>query len=165
MDSDWFWQLVETSRTGGGGLDAQCARLVDLLAELDPEDILEFQRCFAAEVGQAYGWELWAVAEIVLGTCNDEAFDRFVGWLVAQGRAYFEAALADPARAADRVEPTSSPELQAMWTAPGLAYERTTGTDEFYDIAHAVSIAMQGERLTQARIRERFPELVARFAR
>jgi hypothetical protein len=165
MDSDWFWQLVETSRADDGDLEAQCARLVDLLAELDPEDILEFQRCFAAEVGQAYGWELWAVAEIVLGTCNDEAFDRFVGWLVAQGRAYFEAALADPARAADRIEASRRPELQAMWTAPGLAYERRTGTDEFYDIAHAVSIAMQGERLGPTRVRARFPELLARFRR
>lgn len=41
---------------------------------------------------------------MVKGGCSDDGFEYFRGWLIAQGRSYFEAALADPERAAERVE-------------------------------------------------------------
>ena len=163
MSDDWFWAIIEKSRQAGDDLDAQCDNLVAQLSEFDAETILEFQRCFAGFVGDAYGWDLMAVAHIVHGGTDAEEFDNFVGWLIAQGRAYFDAAVDDAAKAAERLQPGDKASCERIWTAPADAYEALTGDDDFFDIAHAVSLAMQGSRWKEEQLPSMFPELYARF--
>ncbi len=164
MEQKQFWQLVEQSRQAGSDdQTTQVERLVLLLAELSVDEILEFQRVFSDCVRDAYCWDLVAVARIINSSDNDDGFDAFVGWLVAQGRAYFEAALEDAERAADSASPGEPAELEGIWNAPAYAYERKTGQDDFFDIAHAVSIAMQGNRLDEEATAKRFPKLLKRF--
>ncbi len=166
MDTKQFWQLIEDSRQAGSDdPKQQQERLVSSLAQLSVDEILEFQRVFSDCVRDAYCWELVAVARVVNASDDDDGFDAFVGWLVAQGQRYFEAALADAERAADQAQPGTPAELPAIWNAPADAYEKKTGQDDFFDIAHAVSIAMQGNRLDEAETARRYPALLARFSK
>ena len=96
MDTDGFWDLIEASRHGDQGCEEQTRILTALLAQLEPEGIVSFQRHFAERRRESYRWDLWAVAYIVNGGCSDDCFDYFRGWLIAQGREYFETALASP---------------------------------------------------------------------
>lgn len=163
MDRDQLWQIIDRSREGHEG--TQYDRLVALLTALDGHAILDFNRLFCQCVTQAYRWELMAVAEIVNGRTEAAvAFDRFLGWLMAQGRDYFQAALADAARAADRAKPGVKAENPDIWNAACEAYEARTGRDDFLDIADGVSTIMEGERLTDGEIRKRFGDLIERFA-
>jgi hypothetical protein len=46
----------------------------------------------------------WAAAYVVNGGASEDGFDYFLGWLMAQGRARWEATLADPDSLADVVD-------------------------------------------------------------
>ncbi len=163
MDVGQFWALVEQSGEGASDLDQRGERMVSLLAERSAEEILRFQGLFAQRVVDAYRWDWMAVAFIVNGGGTAEQFDAFVGWVMVQGCAYFEAALADPERAADRAQPGQSAEFAAIWSAPARAYSRRTGHDDFHESAEPISIVMEGDRWQEDDLEQLFPVLVKRF--
>ena len=163
MSEEWFWGLIEKSRAGSTSLREQCDALRVELESLDTESILEFQRQFAGLVSTAYSWDLMAVAHIVNRDGDIENFDDFVGWLIAQGQSYFETAIAEPARAADALAVGEQALCEGIWLAPADAYEKLTGADDFFDIAHGVSLAMQGKRWQEGELPTKFPELYRRF--
>lgn len=161
--SDMFWKIIDESREDAADLDEQVNRLVALLSEFAPGDILEFQHVFDQRVRDAYRWDLWAVAYIINGGCSDDGFDYFLGWLIAQGREYYEAALADPERAGDRVSPGDVAECEEMWYVAAEAYE-STGKDDFYELALGIPRTIQGERWEEDEVYELFPSLAQKFA-
>jgi len=163
MDVEEFWALIEKSREGAPEGAARGQRLAVLLAALSAEEILAFQRQFAERVVDAYRWDWMAVACIVNDDATAEGFDGFVGWVMGQGQDYFEAALDDPERAADRAEPGKQADLRSLWTAPSEAYKKVTGRDDFSENAEPISIVMEGDRWQREKLSEMYPELVKRF--
>lgn len=162
MDADAFWHVIETSAAGAGGEDALCERLIAHLEALEPEAILAFHREFSKRVHEAHRFDLMAVANIVNGGLSGEDYDAFVGWLIQKGRAYFEAALSEPALAAAGAGPATA-KSRALWQAPAIAYERRTGQSDFEMEATPISLVMQGERLRADEVIARFGALVERF--
>lgn len=163
MDVGEFWALIERSGEGAPAGEQRGEQLVAILAELPAEEILAFQRQFAERVVDAYQWDWMAVATLVNGDATAEGFDGFVGWVMAQGRAYFEAALADPERAAERAVPGERADLRALWAAPAEAYKQVTGRTDFHESAEPISIVMEGDRWKEGELEQRYPELVKRF--
>ncbi|GIG41074.1 DUF4240 domain-containing protein [Cellulomonas phragmiteti] len=138
MDTDTYWQLVEDARARARGtqapevpLDADdvAAALTDLLVERGPEVTLEADAAYDQVVAGAYGNRLWGAAYLIGGGCSDDGFDYFLGWLVAQGRAVLEAAVADPDSLADVVDADTEAESEDMLAAAWDAYERLTGEE------------------------------------
>ncbi len=170
MDADAFWQLVEEVKQGSGepgsddaSVEARTrAHLTERLARLPPDAILAFHEEFSRRVNEAYRFDLMAVADVVNGGVGGEDYDAFVGWLIEQGRAYFDEALADPRRAADRA-PAGHAKSRALWHAPRIAYRRATGRDEFDLEAKPISLVMEGERLDKDAMEAQFAALIHRF--
>jgi hypothetical protein len=84
-------------------------------------------------MARSYRWDLWAAAYIINGSCSDDGFDYFRGWLIAQGRGSFYAALADPETLVD-VLPADGlagdgVECEDMLSIGSVAYERRTGIE------------------------------------
>jgi hypothetical protein len=130
MDTDRFWVLVEEARTAGRSSCAAAAHLPRILMRLSPDEILAFELQLRARFDESYRWDLWAVAYIVNGGASDDGFEYFRGWLIAQGRAYFEAALRDPERAADRAsQEASQNECEGMLSPGFYAYHSKTGRE------------------------------------
>lgn len=97
MDLDQFWKIIDASQErSGGDPERQLEVLRDLIDELSPEEIIEFDRHFESCVDQAYRWNLWAAAYILGGGCSDDGFIDFRASLVGRGRKIFEAALDNP---------------------------------------------------------------------
>lgn len=97
MDHEQFWNLIETSHEQSkGDPDRQMETLRNLVDDLDPEEIVAFDRTFEGLIDEAYRWDLWAAAYILGGGCSDDAFIDFRASLVGRGRKVFEAALQDP---------------------------------------------------------------------
>ena len=130
MDISEFWQLIEQSRDGTSECEEQAERLVELLAELEPKQVVDFDRHFTERMIEAYRWDLWAVAYIVNGGCSDDGFEYFRCWLIGQGEEYFDAALQDPENAANHVEPGEEVECEDLLYAASRAYEELTGDEE-----------------------------------
>ena len=102
MDSVTFWRMIEAAkRESGGDVDAQVSTLQDALAKLPPEEIIGFEKISDEMYARSYRWDLWGAAYLINGGCSDDGFDYFRGWLVAQGRATWERAVADPDSLAD----------------------------------------------------------------
>jgi hypothetical protein len=105
------------------------ARLVEHLTSTDEPDVLDFCREFDRKMDEAFTWELWGVAYIVNGVCDDDSFLDFRSSLVAQGQAIYENAIADP----ESLVLLDKFALDGMFEegylyAPATAYEQPKGT-------------------------------------
>jgi hypothetical protein len=175
MTKDTFWELIDKSGRDVGkdqmdGLSARLRRdrqldcLLDRLQMLGPEEIVQFHRCFEECVRDAYRWDLWAVAWIVNGGCSDDGFDYFLGWLIAQGREYYHAALADPETAARYVKRGEFAQCGEMWSIARRAYEARTGKEDFYEQLPKITRTIQGKRWSEEEVGNLYPSLAKKFA-
>jgi len=123
---DAFWALIEATRSNGADCDSQAATLGAQLSRLSPEQIVQFDEEMRARFVESYRWDLWGVAYLINGGASDDGFEYFRGWLIAQGRDYFSAALGDPERAADSAE-AGEAECEAILYVAAEAFESKTG--------------------------------------
>ncbi len=163
MDKDTFWKMVEKSRKGAEDVDGQLDKLLALVQKLDPKEILEFDRNFHECINDSFRQDLWAAAYIINGGCSDDGFDYFLGWLIAQGREYFDAALANPERAGDRVEPGEEVECEEIWYIAARAYEEKTGKTDFYEKVQKISRTLTGKPWKEEEVNTLFPKLAKKF--
>ncbi|HYQ04670.1 MAG TPA: DUF4240 domain-containing protein [Polyangiaceae bacterium] len=137
MDTTRFWEIVAESRANfdpelaDGNMDAQLERLQELLGELSPAEVLEFQRELDERMNAAYRWDLWGAAYLIEGGCSDDGFTDFRSWLISMGRDVYDAAVRDPETLvevadADGVEATSFEEFQYV---PSQVYEEKAGQE------------------------------------
>jgi len=130
---DEFWAIVEAGRSGVAdtveNADEVAENVVERLVTLPPGKIVEFQQVYEQLDHESYRWDLWAAAYLINGGCSDDGFDYFRGWLVAQGRAVWDRALANPDSLADVVgaEAADSAECEDMLGAAYEATQRVTG--------------------------------------
>jgi Protein of unknown function (DUF4240) len=102
MDREQFWALIEATKTAtGGDCKAQTAQLAAALGQGPVEEILDWDRIHAELRVESYRWDLWGAASLINGGCSDDGFDYFRGWLLGQGQAIWQAALAAPDSLAD----------------------------------------------------------------
>ncbi len=179
MDRDEFWTLIEAARAAGGGdCRQQTAHLVAALQQRSVDDILAFDRILHELMAESYRWDLWGAAYLINGGCSDDGFDYFRGWLLAQGRATWEAAVRDPDSLAAHPQ-IRAPDQQAgregsLWCEPILAvaydaYEAVTGQELPVEVAvatRAVPEYSMGEDWDfddDEEMRRRYPKLWAQL--
>ena len=161
MTTDQFWKIIDDAREEDGDCEAVAARVKSALEGLNPDDILGFSRELEKRRAESYRWDLWAVAYIVNGGCSDDGFEYFRGWLIAKGRSYFEAALADPVRAADGAAPDAN-ECEDILYVASSTYESKTGSyPPDSDIPFPKEPA--GEPWEEDELQLRYPKLWERF--
>jgi len=163
---DPFWDLIEASRRQSSNCDDQADLLVKLLAERTPDEIIAFDEQLFRRRLESFRWDLWAVAYVIHGGCSNDCFDYFRGWLIAQGRQYFEAALAQAERAADRVTTGWSAQCEGILYVAYQAYEQRTGHElPMPAVSQADILTGQpvGHRWDETELPRLYPELWRRF--
>lgn len=99
---DDFWTVIGAAIDASGGDQARKEQaLKQSLFSLNAEQIMEYARHWEELDAEAYSWDLWAAAYTIHGGCSDDTFQDFRASLICQGRACFEAAIADPDSLAD----------------------------------------------------------------
>jgi hypothetical protein len=132
MDERRFWELIaESQRRAARDPHRQMIQLRERLAQLAPDEVLEFGAIFWRLHGVAYRANLWGAASLIGGGCSDDGFDYFRGWLIAQGKAVYETALQDPDSLVDLAEEDET-ELEEMLSVAPDVYHQLTGSDDFY---------------------------------
>ena len=97
MNTATFWDLIASSlEEAEGDLDEQMEFLGESLEELDPAEIVDFDRIFLEHWVKAYTWDLWAAAYILGKGCSDDEFVDFLGWLICRGQKVYEMAVKNP---------------------------------------------------------------------
>lgn len=134
MTDDDFWALIEA--TCSGSADDECAALESGLAGFGEAELVAFEATLQRLTADADRWDLWGAGYLINGGCSDDGFLYFRGWLIAAGRAVYEASLRDPDSLADHPAVRAAlddtgPDLEdeEVLYAAGAAYEATTGQD------------------------------------
>jgi hypothetical protein len=144
----------------------QADLLVKLLVERSPDEIIEFDEQLYRRRLESFGWDLWAVAYIIHGGCSNDCFDYFRGWLIAQGGQYFQAALAQAERAADRADARQGAQCESILYVAYEAYEQRTGQELPMPVTRRADILTgepAGRRWDEAELPRLYPELWRRF--
>jgi hypothetical protein len=169
MDETEFWEIVDSTRAAArGDAEEHADLLVERLGGLDPEAVVDFGRHFETRFVRAFRWDLWAAADIMLGGADDESFDYFRCWLIAQGRQVFEGALQEPDDLAELVpefDPESDGDAEDVGYAADEAYEQLTGV-RLPDLEVGGGDEPEGEPVDfedEDALAARFPRLWARF--
>jgi hypothetical protein len=162
MTTDQFWNIINSAREEDADPESVAATVRSTLEGLTLDEVLGFERELTKRHAESYRWDLWAVAYIVNGGCSDDGFDYFRGWLVANGRNYFEAALADPVRAADDAESDAN-ECEDMLAVAASVYKSKTGK---YPLRSDIPLPSEpaGKKWKQDDLESLYPELCARFS-
>ena len=99
IDKDTFWMLIAQAKEHPGGPSEW---LMERLVDLGPEQAKKFDDIACAYASLAYQYGLWTAASVMeRGGFTDDGFIDFRGWLIAQGREVYMAALRDPDSLAD----------------------------------------------------------------
>lgn len=98
-----MWEIIESAKSRSGG---DCSRQVSLiqqeLGKLPPDEILSFGLMLNEEIFfNLHRLRLWGAANVLRWMVNEDSFEFFRGWIVAQGRDLYETALRDPDDLAD----------------------------------------------------------------
>jgi hypothetical protein len=101
MTLDEFWEHIRATRRKDP--DAHQERLVQRLAKLPREEIVDFAHWWNVMMDESYSRDLWAAAYYANGGCSEDGFIDFRSWLILQGRDVFQAVVADPNALVDHV--------------------------------------------------------------
>lgn len=117
--------------------DGVADSLTKKLGELAPEEIAGFGVELEQLLAASYRQDLWGAAYLINNGASDDGFDYFRGWLLAQGREIWEAAMADPDSLADVVDEDLGEGFEGfdgegMLSVARHAYESATGSDQGY---------------------------------
>ena len=142
INKDTFWTLISQGREQcGQDVHALAQWLEDRLMELGPEQALNFDYIAHAYRAAAYKYGLWNAASIMCDGCTDDGFTDFRGWLIAQGRDVYMAALKDPDSLAD-VPTDGDCCCETFCYVGSYAYEELTGRDINQDFDPDISRAL-----------------------
>ncbi|MGV9344649.1 DUF4240 domain-containing protein [Streptomyces spiralis] len=141
METDEFWNIIETARSNTREGHAFDEALVDLLTSRSEQDILEYEERFD-ELHDAVGrWDVWAAAYLIGGGCSDDSFTDFRAGLIALGRQWYERAAGAPDSLAEHPTVIAAAAdgdhvlfYERVNYAAAYAFKRMTGDEEdFYE--------------------------------
>ena len=128
ITKDTFWTLIAQAKEHPGGPSEW---LMERLMDLGPEQAKKFDDIASAYTSLAHQYGLWTAASVMeRGGCTDDGFIDFRGWLIAQGREVYMAALADPDSLAD-VPAYGGCCFETLSYVGDYAYEKLTGQDSY----------------------------------
>lgn len=169
-----FWNVVAKARESAADpSDAEdvAEQTLRLLTALPADRIAELAQPLWDLRAQSYGWDLWQAACLINGGCSDDGFEYFRGWLLTQGRAVFERAVADPDTLADlpvvqRVAADGGDlECESMYGVVWDAYATVAAGRQPPAVTGRYPLLGQGWDFEDAvEVRRRLPRLAALFA-
>ncbi|GAA1406529.1 DUF4240 domain-containing protein [Catellatospora coxensis] len=139
MDVDGFWAVIGGARRRcSGDWTGVPAIVARTLSWLPAQEIADFAQLHDRFEHGAYREDLRAACFLINGGYDsDDLFLCFRNWLLVQGRAVYEAALADPDSLADVPAATAVTatgddlaDCEEFLNVAGRAWDRVTGTEE-----------------------------------
>lgn len=172
MDVDRFWDLIEQARQrieaskGSDGREPldDCEALAEVLEQLEPDEIVQFDHRYSERMLAAYNWDLWAALAVIEGAYGDDSFEHFRAELILLGREAFEAALQDADSLADQKQLPWG--MEGLIYVPAKVYEEKAGQEFPYDAGSEVPpfpAKPAGELWEEADLPSRLPRLWAIF--
>lgn len=163
MDDSRFWMLVDAARTQAGANEqARAPALRAALAALPAGEIQGFQRVYDRMLARANRWDVRGAAWLMNGGCSGDGFRSFRDWLISEGKAVYEQALADPDSLAE-LPARDGFELESFGYAAMDAYAEHTDRALERDVADARAVP-EGHEWTEDELAASLPRLADKYA-
>lgn len=162
MTRDEFWKIIDRARKDAEDAEEVAATVEEKLIELPDEEIVSFGSHIDHLMLDAYRWDLWAVAYIIQGGCSDDGFDYFCGWLIANGRKRWEAAMADP-ESVGRYAEEDEAECEEMLSVAMSAYRKKTGNELPLETSLQWPESPAGKAWSEEELEMLYPKLWRKF--
>lgn len=101
MDANKFWEIADRTLNFSGDTKRIYQVLVETLSLMEVSEIAHWHEISNLYLICSFKEKLWGAARIMCYGYSVETFDHFLGWLVAQGKDTFLAALKEPDSLAD----------------------------------------------------------------
>jgi hypothetical protein len=166
MNTEDFWTLIDKSREAADGdPEEQLEHLETLLSELEPDEIVAFDKHFAEFHNQAYTWGLWGAAYLIGGGCSDDGFMDFRGWLVSRGQDVYEKALSNPDSLARLVSEDDECQVEGFQYLPKQVWSEVAGEEESDFPKHDIEYRAEpvGKEWEEDKLDGLFPKLAKKF--
>lgn len=163
MKAEEFWSLVDAAAEHKRTHDASLVdALRELLEPLHTDALRDFHRYAETFAARAANSDLSAAAVLIPAGASDDGFLDLCTWLVSQGRATYDAVLADPDRLADVEDLDDQLEDAEEWSyvAEEVLDHREAGLGDELDSGTAPKV-LGDEQV--AGLSARFPKLWARY--
>ncbi len=160
MTEDDFWAIVDKARKTAGDVEGTADEVAEILTEGSLERIAEFQDQLDHRMNEAFRWDLWGAAYVMNGGCSDDGFEYFRGWLIANGRKVFTAALKDPESLA-RLEEAEAENEDMLYSAQRAYEHLAPGKTMERRVARIAE--PQGERWEEDDLAALFPKLTKKY--
>ncbi len=136
MRTDDFWAVIDRATADRpGSPDVVAERVVDDLAGRAPDEIVAWGRHLDKVMAASGKEDLWAAAYLINGGCDDDGFDAFRGWLIANGRDVLAKAVREPDSLAALPAVKAAAKTGAVFEAGAVltiaaeAYRKATGEE------------------------------------
>jgi len=162
MEDESFWAFIGAARDAAGDdVEDRVSGLEQVLLNHHPDEVMEFQHKYDELLERAYRWDLWGAAFVMNGGCSDDGFRHFRDWLISEGEAVYEAALAAPDSLA-AVNQDEEFELESFGYVAAEVYEQMT--DATMPRGKAVeSASPAGKEWQEDELPTLFPRLSKKF--
>lgn len=159
-----FWMLVDAARAQAGASEqARPPALRAALATLPADEIQAFQRAYDRMIARANRWDLWGAAYLMNGGCSDDGFRYFRDWLISEGQAAYEQALADPDSLAE-LPVRDDVELESFGYAALEAYAEQTDKELERDFSDELAMP-EGHAWNEDELPGMLPRLAAKYSK
>lgn len=169
--TDWFWTIIERTRSPGSDQERQISALATELSKLPPDEIAAFDAAFRRQMSASHTWDLWGAAYVIMGGASDDGFEYFRAWLISLGREVFEAARVDPDALAGLIPADfdEAPDFELLAYVAAEAWAERTGGDaaDLWDQHEAIpEVEPSGQPFDESpqALESRYPRLWARFS-
>ncbi len=137
MSRDEFWSFIENCRQHFDNMVTFNRLLEEMLDHWELPKLAAFHKVMWFDIGVYHSdsfWEIMYPALDYLG--SDNSWDSYGGWLIAQGRAFHEAVMADPRIALSRIPPPDDvwEGESVIFVAQRVCSKKTDGKWGLYDL-------------------------------
>lgn len=157
MSSSLFWDFIQKAKQSSERSDERAYELSCMLMNLEPSEIVRFERIFYEKMSASYTWDLWAAAYLAFGGCSDDGFEYFRAWLISEGRENFEAVLGDVNQIAElNLVPQQFEDLLGL---ASKCYKTKTGVQSKCVYTLAEKLAGEEWEENDGELKKRYPSL------
>lgn len=162
MNEDIFWSLIDKSRTASGNnYQTQITSLKNILATLEPTEIVKFDNTFTALLAVSYDYKLWGASYVINGGCSDDCFDYFRQYLIGHGKSKFYQTIKDPESCASWIKSEEQDNWEGLQYSAMDAYKIKTGKD--IPKTYQPKFELKGKPFDEETVMKQYPKLAKKF--
>lgn len=162
MNEHRFWGIISEAKAQSGGVyKYEINALKRLLFTLRDEEIEQFDNRFTAIMELSYDARLWGAAYVISGGCEDDCFDAFRQYLIAQGKEKFYATLKDPENCISWIKSDHQESWDGFQYAAADVYRKKTGKN--IPKTYQPEFELKGEWFDEETVAQQYPRLAKKF--